>query len=263
MRYKEFLSEFKNPGNYLLSGIPGIGKFEIALEVALKYSKSYDIKSVNKCTIDIIRDIIKFVNVRPFGSEYKIVILNIDEISNNAAQALLKVLEETPNRSRFILTGNIDLGVPETIISRCKVLHISPLSEYELMVKYEEKYNVKVPFGKACYAGGSFMKLEELMKAEPILNNIMLYISTLSNGKIERLYEIVKSWTEEEVKYFRVLVENTLVMHISPRLLFSKDDLILANMVLFDKDKVLNWLDLPLKVSLKMVYIGIRCKERK
>ena len=263
MNGESFIEEFKKEGNYLLLGLCGIGKFKLAVEVAKKYAREYDILSVPACKIEHVREVIKFVNNKPFSSEFKIVVLCVDAISNSAAQALLKVLEETPNKSRFILTGNIDLGIPETIISRCKLIEIKPLKEYDLMIKYNKLYNEIVPLNKAAYAGGSLEKLKELMQIDNVLTNIMSYISMLSKGKIERIYALVKGWGDLEVKYFRVLLENILVMSVSDKVLYSKDDLIFARGVIFNPDKVLNWLDLNLKASLKFIYIGIRCNERK
>ncbi len=54
------------------------------------------------------------------------------EASPEAANALLKVLEEPPHSSRILLTSSIPGALLPTIRSRCLELHISPLTEEEV-----------------------------------------------------------------------------------------------------------------------------------
>jgi DNA polymerase III subunit delta' len=69
--------------------------------------------------IDQVREVREFLALKPHTSAYKIVILNPAEAMNvNAANALLKVLEEPPPGSLLVLVSAIPSRLPATIRSR-------------------------------------------------------------------------------------------------------------------------------------------------
>jgi DNA polymerase III delta prime subunit len=251
-------------GNFIFSGISGIGKFGLALEIAKNHARDCDIISFSKCGIDQIRSVIKFVNLKPFASKYRLAIINIDGITTVAAQALLKVLEETPPKSRFLLTGNIDLGIPSTILSRCKKINIKPLTILELLELPQIKHMTTKPsFSLLSYAGGSAKKLMNLLESKQYLDKVMQYIHCIDSSRIENVAGLVKGWTGTEIQYLRILGENVVMMDINSSLLYTNEDLQVAKRVLFDIDSFLRWVSLNMKPSLKATYIAIRCFERR
>jgi DNA polymerase-3 subunit delta' len=71
--------------------------------------------------VDQIRDISDFINQTSLQEEYRIVIVNpADEMNINAANALLKTLEEPSPGSILILISNHPAQLPATILSRCQ-----------------------------------------------------------------------------------------------------------------------------------------------
>lgn len=72
--------------------------------------------------IDEIREIRQLAFMRPMVGRYRVFILEeAEKMSLEAANALLKILEEPPHHVYFILlTSNIDL-IPATIRSRCRI----------------------------------------------------------------------------------------------------------------------------------------------
>ena len=52
----------------------------------------------------------------------------VDELNANAANALLKVLEEPPRQSLFLLVSHAPARVLPTIQSRCRKLPLRPLA---------------------------------------------------------------------------------------------------------------------------------------
>jgi DNA polymerase III subunit delta' len=56
------------------------------------------------------------------------VVDTVDELNPNAANALLKVLEEPPQRSLFLLASHAPARVLPTILSRCRKLLLRPLA---------------------------------------------------------------------------------------------------------------------------------------
>ena len=94
--------------------------------------------------IDEIRELREAVRTAPFSSPYKVYI--IDEahmLTKEAANALLKTLEEPPSHVIFILATTDPEKLPATIISRCQKLifsspDVSTLSKRLMYVAQEE-----------------------------------------------------------------------------------------------------------------------------
>ena len=61
------------------------------------------------------------------------VVDTVDELNANSANALLKVLEEPPARSLFLLVSNAPARVLPTIQSRCRKLLLRPLDEHDVV----------------------------------------------------------------------------------------------------------------------------------
>ncbi len=75
--------------------------------------------------IDEIRNLKKNIFLRPFKSELKAIVINIlNNITQEAQNSLLKILEEPPTNTIIVLTvENKELLLP-TILSRCRVIQL-------------------------------------------------------------------------------------------------------------------------------------------
>jgi DNA polymerase-3 subunit delta' len=93
--------------------------------------KTKSFKSV--VTVDEIRKVNRFLSLTSHDGSYRIVIVDpADDMNTNAANALLKNLEEPPSRTVFILiTHSIGRLLP-TIRSRCQTILLHPLNADEL-----------------------------------------------------------------------------------------------------------------------------------
>ena len=70
--------------------------------------------------IDLIRDLIKFTNLRSLSNNNKYVLINnISYLNNFAANSLLKTLEENIDSCNFILVSSVNDNILDTIKSRC------------------------------------------------------------------------------------------------------------------------------------------------
>ncbi len=79
--------------------------------------------------VEQVREVTKFLSLRPYSSPYKIVIfLRFQEANPNAQNALLKTLEEAPSHALLLLTADNAEQLLPTIISRCEILRLRPLS---------------------------------------------------------------------------------------------------------------------------------------
>ena len=78
--------------------------------------------------LEQIQDIHHSATLKPFEGRYRVFIIReASLLSEEAANALLKLLEEPPDSVLMVLlTSNPDL-LPDTIISRCQQLNLNPL----------------------------------------------------------------------------------------------------------------------------------------
>lgn len=86
----------------------------------------------SELSIDSIRRINRFLGTTAGEGGWRIVVVDpADEMSNGAANAILKNLEEPPRQTLFILIARSRGALLPTILSRCRSLDLSPLSAEE------------------------------------------------------------------------------------------------------------------------------------
>ncbi|MBV8916851.1 DNA polymerase III subunit delta' [Bradyrhizobium sp.] len=79
-------------------------------------------------TVDETRETITFFGSTAAGEGWRVCIVDtVDELNPNAANALLKILEEPPQRSLFLLVSHAPARVLATIQSRCRKLRLRAL----------------------------------------------------------------------------------------------------------------------------------------
>ncbi|MDX8537557.1 DNA polymerase III subunit delta' [Mesorhizobium sp. M4B.F.Ca.ET.089.01.1.1] len=85
-------------------------------------------------TVDEIRRVSRFLSMTSHDGSYRVVIVDpADDMNTNAANALLKSLEEPPARTLFILIVHAPGSLLPTIRSRCQMVRLTPLGDEELM----------------------------------------------------------------------------------------------------------------------------------
>jgi DNA polymerase-3 subunit delta' len=128
---------------YLFYGPPGVGKRAAAVAFAADligargrvergaHPDLYVIEPVgDQIRIDDIRELRRDLHMRPFEADRRVYLLYSAETMNeDAADALLKDLEEPPPYAVIVLVAD-DLGpLPDTILSRCQLVPFTRLSE--------------------------------------------------------------------------------------------------------------------------------------
>ena len=130
---------------YLFVGSEYVDKLAIAknfmemlkcdrLDFILIESEIIETKGVKKQSnigIDQIKNIRYWASLSPFKSLRKIAVINeANKMTEEAANSLLKTLEESPSKTTFILiTSSLNLLLP-TIISRCQIIKF-PLASFK------------------------------------------------------------------------------------------------------------------------------------
>jgi len=140
---------------YLFAGPAEIGKRTLALEFAnkilgvenpLRANPDLIVYGREQNKIEDIRNLIHELALKPYNYAYKIAIIDdFENITEEAANSILKTLEE-PNPSTIIIliAANPKKLLP-TILSRCQVLNFNRLPEAELQAaKSAELFNGKI-----------------------------------------------------------------------------------------------------------------------
>lgn len=78
--------------------------------------------------VDQVREVQRALSLKPYQVNYRVALfLRFQEANDNAANALLKTLEEAPSHAVLILTADTPEQLLPTIISRCEILRLRPL----------------------------------------------------------------------------------------------------------------------------------------
>src|SRR6201995_1016663 len=85
-------------------------------------------------TVDETRETISFFGSTAAEEGWRVCIVDtVDELNPNAANALLKILEEPPQQSLFLLVSHAPARVLPTILSRCRKLPLRPLATADVI----------------------------------------------------------------------------------------------------------------------------------
>ncbi|MBW1649472.1 MAG: DNA polymerase III subunit delta' [Deltaproteobacteria bacterium] len=168
---------------------------------------------------DTIRGLLDILALKPFEAKLRFVLIyEAEKMTKEAGNALLKILEEPPEHTCFILTAvNISDLLP-TIISRCRHIRFAPLKDKSLACFLTDKYGIADSeaeiIGKM--AEGSLENAEMLKDQErfdcrgrliaelekitlkPIFTSLLLAEFLSSDKKIlEDSLKIIKSWIRD------------------------------------------------------------------
>lgn len=87
-------------------------------------------KPVREIVVPQIRKAAQFCRMTPTAGAWRVLIIDTAEAMNrNAANALLKLLEEPPARCLILLTSNVPRRLLATIRSRCRLVMLQALSD--------------------------------------------------------------------------------------------------------------------------------------
>jgi DNA polymerase III subunit delta' len=108
-----------------------------------------------------IRELLKTLALKPNEAQRRVVIISEAQAMNpEAGNALLKVLEEPPDRTLLILTAAQPMDLLPTVVSRCRHIRFAPLGEEAIrqVLSREKEVDAKALATLAGLCGGSIAR---------------------------------------------------------------------------------------------------------
>jgi len=153
-------------------------------------------------SIDQIRQVQRSSSLPPFEGSYKVFIIDGAEfLSNEAANCLLKTLEEPASCVIFILLTTNDKLLPATVVSRCQRLELLPLAVTEIEAVLQsygdvepERVKLLARFSHGCLGWALSAALDDGLLQQ-------------RTERLEQLFDITVAGVEERFAYAAQLVE--------------------------------------------------------
>jgi len=176
-------------------------------------------------TAEECNDIIRKLNLKSFESEYKILVLWMPEYLGKEGNKLLKLIEEPPPNTLFILVAQNEEQILTTILSRCQLVKIPLLEAADIEHALIEKANASAETAAqvAGIAEGNYREALQLLQHAGEDWQTMLrdwLNATLKGGPVAQLKwidDVSKLGREKQkqfLRYFNHLLEQSIRIKI-------------------------------------------------
>ena len=212
---------------YLFSGTRGVGKTTTARILAkaincakgpipepcdecdfcqeIKLGNSIDVREIDGASnngVDDVRELNETIQYAASSSRYKVYIIDeVHMLTPQAFNALLKTLEEPPQRVVFMFATTVLSKIPETILSRCQCFEFKPLShkqivkQLELICEQEGIQTSGLSLEKIAKSGAGSMR-----DAQSLLDQVIAYCGNkIENDSVEEVLGVVGRTTLEKL----------------------------------------------------------------
>lgn len=177
--------------------------------------------SQGKITAEECNDIIRKLSLKSFESEYKVLVMWMPEMMGTEGNKLLKLIEEPPPNTLFILVTENEALVLPTIVSRCQLIKIPALTNAEieeaLISRNKTEPNVARQVAGVC-EGNYHEALQLVQHAEEdwqaLLRewlNAMLRTGPVAQAKwVEEISRLGREKQKQFLRYFNHLLEQAI-----------------------------------------------------
>ena len=236
------------PHAFLFTGVEGVGKKFTALTLA-KVVNCLDSASGDCCDqclscrkaasenhpdidlieregpfikIEQIRALKRRLRFKPLEGRYRVTVINNSQhLKVEAANALLKVLEEPPADNLIILTAIETTALLPTIVSRCLHLPLQPLAAVEISAHLGKIHSVS-PERAAVIArlsGGSLSRAMALLDEKKLgrRNLILEAVAEIHKCRITELLAAISRWKgdnldlQQDLEWLKTWIRDLLV----------------------------------------------------
>ncbi|MBC7904529.1 MAG: hypothetical protein H7Y27_13980 [Gemmatimonadaceae bacterium] len=192
------------------------------------YGNAYDwlqfIGAENKqgnITANECNDIIRKLSLKSFESEYKVLVMWMPEFLGNAGNKLLKLIEEPPPNTLFILVAENESAILPTILSRCQLVKIPALKTADIAEALENRAKLTVQQADqiAGISEGNYREAIQLIQhAEEDWQDLLrewlnAVLKTGPVAQVKWIEEISKQGREKQkqfLRYFNHLLQQSI-----------------------------------------------------
>ncbi len=172
-------------------------------------------------------DIIRKLNLKSFESEYKILLMWLPEYLGNEGNKLLKLIEEPPPNTLFILVAENESLILPTILSRCQVVRIPALetSDIEKALIERNKTEATIARQTASVCEGNYREALQLVQhsdqdwqslLRDWLNAIMKTGPIAQTKWVDEISKLGREKQKQFLRYFNHLLEQAIHLRITP-----------------------------------------------
>lgn len=167
--------------------------------------------SQGKITTHECNDIIRKLSMKSFESPFKILILWMPEMLEKEGNKLLKIIEEPPSDTLFILVTENEHAVLPTIQSRCQIIRLPMLSPNEIESALQERQQTSPAIAQQIsrIADGNYREaLQQLQHTEEggherLRDWLNAILKTGPAAQLKWVEEISKLGREKQKQYLR------------------------------------------------------------
>lgn len=154
-------------------------------------------------------EIIRKLSLKTYESEYKIMIIWLPEkMHDTCSNKLLKILEEPPEKTVFLMVSNEPDQLISTILSRTQHVHVPRLSEDEIVQALLRNNELEIESDEAAYAAhianGSYLNaLSILSEGDENKQNFERFVMIMrlawqvGNKKDHASLKTLRKWSDE------------------------------------------------------------------
>lgn len=273
-------------GAYLFVGPPGVGK----KMAAVSFAKTLNCRrgkrnSCNKCPSCRKIEKMSHPNLRmlsPQGESFRInqirqlkseigyslsegkkriwVMDEAEKLTLEAANSLLKILEEPPSSDIIILITHVSRLLPPTIISRCRVVHFLPLTSQHIqkLLKKLDDVPSHIISLVSELAQGSVSEALKLISEENIFEEREKIFELICEGEkaLQEVFEISERWSHYQSSHLESML-NIFLFFLRDLLLLKSN----ISIPLLNQDKTEKLQDLKENYSFSQLYRGTEAVE--
>lgn len=148
-------------------------------------------------------EILKALSLKTYEGEYKVMVIWYPEKFNNAsANKLLKIIEEPPAKTLFLLVAHDAEQIIKTILSRTQLVKVGRIKEQELQNELESKFGLEptTAHNIAQISDGNYIKAKQLIAHSDAEESYHKLFTTLMRSAFKGNVPGLIVWTEEIAK---------------------------------------------------------------
>ena len=166
-------------------------------------------------------DIIRQLNLKSFESEYKILVLWMPEYLGNEGNKLLKLVEEPPPNTLFVLVAENESLILPTIVSRCQLIKIPALETIDVQEALVNRHKTSAEIARqaAGVSEGNYREALQLVQHadedwQSLLRewlNAILKTGPVAQTKwVDEISRLGREKQKQFLRYFNHLLEQAI-----------------------------------------------------